>query len=104
MSRDGGEKKRKDKIGNRIAVATISFVALILAVTMTVRSNNLKKRDAQLHQQVLENEQLIENEEARTEQLEQHKKEVNTLQYIEQIAREKLGLVSPDEIIIVPEE
>ena len=104
MDRSKTKKKRNQKLGNRFAIAMVILVVVVLAATITLRSSSLKKRDAELHQKALENQQLIEDEEARTEELNQHKKEVNTKQYIEKIAKEKLGLVNPDEIIIVPEE
>ena len=42
----------------------------------------------------------IEAEERRTEELEQRKKYVGTDQYIEEIARDRLGLIDPDEVLI----
>ena len=42
----------------------------------------------------------IANEEQRTEDLNEKKVYVKTKQYIEEVARDKLGLVNPDEIIL----
>ena len=44
---------------------------------------------------------LCENEEMRHEQLLETKKNINSDEYIEEVAREKLGLVMPYEIIFV---
>lgn len=44
---------------------------------------------------------LCENEEMRYEQLMETRKNINSDEYIEEVAREKLGLVMPYEIIFV---
>ena len=44
---------------------------------------------------------MCENEEMRHEQLLETKKNINSDEYIEEVAREKLGLVMPYEIIFV---
>lgn len=43
-------------------------------------------------------------EEQRTKELEERKIYVQTKQYIEEVAKEKLGLVMPDEILLKPSE
>ena len=49
------------------------------------------------------NEQL-EAEKARSEEIEEFKKYTKTMKYIEETAREKLGLVYEDEILIKTED
>ena len=44
---------------------------------------------------------LLENETMKYEQLLETRKNINTDSYIEEVAREKLGLVMPYEIIFV---
>ena len=46
----------------------------------------------------------LEQEEQRAEQLEEQRIYVQTKQYIEKVAKEKLGLVNPDEILLKPAE
>ena len=43
-------------------------------------------------------------EEKRTEEIEEYKAYVQTKKFIEQEARDKLGLVYPDEVVFEPEE
>ena len=45
----------------------------------------------------------MDTEKQRQEELEEKSVYVQTKDYIEQIAREKLGLINPDETIIRPE-
>ena len=46
----------------------------------------------------------VKAEEKRTEELKEYKIYVKTKQYAEEIAKEKLGLVNPDEILLKPTE
>ena len=98
------KKKRKERSGNRFAIITVTVVVVVLAVFINIRSGDLKDKQEQLRQKEMTNEQLIQDEQNRTEELEQHRKEVKTKQYIEKIAKEKLGLVNPDEILLIPQE
>lgn len=68
-----------------------------------MRTVMMKQQSAELaeKQRVLERE--IETEEQRTKELEELEKYMKTKKYMEDVAREKLGLVYPDEILIEPE-
>ena len=48
--------------------------------------------------------QQVEAEEERARELEEYKIYVTTKQYAEEAAKEKLGLVNPDEILLKPSE
>lgn len=94
--------KKKENLENRLVLIGISIVILTLSVVVGLGSQSLKKKD---HEYRLREEKLIEqikSEEIRAEQLEHKRIYVQTKQYIEQVAKEKLGLVKPGEIIIKP--
>ncbi len=44
----------------------------------------------------------MRDEEERTKKLEEYKVYVKTKQFAEEVAKEKLGLVNPDEILLKP--
>ena len=44
----------------------------------------------------------VENEKKRAAELEERRVYVQTKQYIEEVAKQKLGLVKPDEILLKP--
>ena len=80
----------------------LCVVAALLTV-LTVYTRSLQKADAVYAARVdaLQNE--VDTEKQRQEELEEKSVYVQTKDYIEQIAREKLGLINPDETIIRPE-
>lgn len=79
-------------------------VVLILLCVLTVHTNKLRATDADYAAKVAALSAEVEEESKREEELEEYQVYVQTKQYIEQIAREKLGLVNPDEAIVKPNE
>lgn len=92
-------KRRKQRAFNLAGYIAIFAVVITIAVVTWVRGMSLQ---AQLDAYDARQEQLdtmIKQEENRTVQLEERKKYMQTKQYIEDVAREKVGLVYPDEIM-----
>ena len=95
---------RRDKWGNRMTLIGITVVVLSLAVVVNLKSASLKAKDLeyQIREENLQAQK--DEEEQRTKDLEERKIYVQTKQYIEEVAKEKLGLVMPDEILLKPSE
>ena len=95
---------RRDKWENRMALIGITAVVLSLAVVVNLKGASLRAKDLeyQIKEQNLEAQKA--EEEQRTEELEERKIYVQTKQYIEEVAKEKLGLVMPDEILLKPSD
>lgn len=97
-----GAKRRvayRKRNQNRFSMFLVSLVVLMIMIVVAVKSVELQgKIDAKAK----EEEQLdkqISAEKDRTEEIEEFGKEVQTKGYIEDVAREKLGLVYEDEIL-----
>lgn len=97
-------KTAKQSWGNRMALIGITMVVASLAVVVNFSAASLRERDReyQVREQNLEKQQA--KEEARSLQLEEYQIYVQTKQYIEKVAKEKLGLVKKDEILLKPGE
>lgn len=82
----------------------ITFVVFSLAVIVTIKGSSLKEKDLeyQIRQENLSAQ--VEKELARSKELEEYRIYVQTKQYIEEVAKQKLGLVNPDEILLKPKE
>ena len=100
----GSKKKKKDKLGNRMALLGITFVVISMAVVVNLRGASLKDKELQYQMKEETLQKRLEQEEQRAEQLEEQRIYVQTKQYIEKVAKEKLGLVNPDEILLKPAE
>lgn len=66
------------------------------------KGSTLKKSDLDYQQKEQQLEAQLRDEEERTKKLEEYKVYVKTKQFAEEVAKEKLGLVNPDEILLKP--
>ena len=98
--------KRKSKYswGNRLALLGITMVVFSLAVVTNLGASSLREKDLEYQAKEWSLEQTLAQENARAAQLEERRIYVQTKQYVEKVAKEKLGLVKEDEILLKPRE
>lgn len=84
---------------NRFSMFLVTLVVLMILILVGVRSIELHRKIDAKRLEVQALEEQIEAENKRTLEIEAFGKEVQTKGYIENIAREKLGLVYEDEIL-----
>lgn len=82
----------------------IAVVVMTLLVVLLIQSQKLIEKNSAYETQKEELKQEIQDEEIRAEEIENLKEYVDSDEYIEKIARDKLGLVYDDEIIFKAEE
>ena len=89
---------------NRFSMFLVTLVVVMVMTVVAVRSVELRQKiDLKQQELALLNAQ-IEEEKLRTLEIEEFAKEVQTKGYIENIAREKLGLVYEGEILFKQDE
>lgn len=93
-------KKRERKNGLKI----IAVAVLILCAVVTYSRSSLEKERQALKKRYAELNERLLFEQERSDLLMERERYMQTLRYIEETAREKLGLVYPGEIIFRPEE
>ena len=96
-------RKRRDRLGNRMALVGVTFVVISLAVVVNFRGAELRKKDLSYQMREESLTKLLDQEKERAEKLEEERIYIQTKEYIEKVAKEKLGLVNPDEILLKPE-
>ncbi len=100
-----GKKRRKKRIGyNHLGMFGISLIVLILMLSLMAQSRDLQESLAGYETRAEALSQQIEDEKARTEEIEALKEYMLTDEYTEEAAREKLGLVKENEIIFQEEK
>jgi len=93
-------KKKKRKNGLKI----IAVAVLVLFGVITYSSIELQQEKRALEKKKSELEAQLQTEQERSVELEEQRAYMQTVRYIEEIARKVLGLVYPDETILRPEE
>ena len=89
----------RKKNQNRLIMFLVTLVVLMIMLVVAVKSVELQQKlDIKAQELQLLQEQ-IDAENARAEQIREFGKEVQTKGYIEDVAREKLGLVYEGEIL-----
>lgn len=94
------KRKKKKKVGyNSLGMIAIALVVLVLLGGLMLKSNDLKERLTGYDAKAATLQQQIEDERTRTEEIDKLKKYMETDEYAEEVAREKLGLVKDNETV-----
>ncbi len=96
------KKAQKERRQRKASVIALAVVALFLIVGMGIYIRSLKQKEASYLARESELASELAAEESIAEKLDLETRLRQTLKYIEQVAREKLGLVFPDDVIVKP--
>lgn len=99
--RKAAYRKRRQ---NRFSMFLVTLVVLMILVVVSVKSSDLKK---QQEIYILKEEELNKQYQAeldRTEEIEEYRKYTQTKKFVEEVAKDKLGLVYEDEILFKEEK
>ena len=89
-------KNGKRKTGFKLLLV----VVLVMCGVLTYSTGKAKAEEREKSRQKADMERELVSEEERQEELEEEAAYRQTKSYVEKLAREKLGLVKPDEIIL----
>lgn len=95
-------KMRKNKY-NKIARWLITFILLLMICVVGVKCVELRAKRAEYIEKESELEVSISVEEKRAEEIAEYETYTQTKAYVEEIARDKLGLVYQGEILFKDE-
>ena len=98
------KRRQRRKRKSKISVIAISLVVMMLSAVIAYKSVELKAKNKAYIQRDESISRQIEDEMERKAELEEYEKYVQTKKYVEEVAREKLGLVYENEIIFKPEK
>lgn len=94
-------RRKKKKNGTLIIIIVVVAFAVLV---MSIQTGKLNKEYDLLVQERMILEEKVEEEKDREKDLQDLEKYMKTKKYMEEVAKEKLGLVYPNEILIKPEE
>ncbi|MFA9464473.1 MAG: septum formation initiator family protein [Velocimicrobium sp.] len=86
-------KKRRANLG------AVAFVVLLLCCVVAYKKIDLDIQETECQNKLAQLDETKVAEEKRSDEIEDYKVYVQSKQYIEQEARDKLGLTYPDEIV-----
>lgn len=94
---------RQKKKENRLGMLMVTITVLMLLIVVSVKSVQLHQKLEANQARIAQLELQLKAEEARTAEIEEYGKYTQTKKYVEEVAKDKLGLVYEDEIIFMPE-
>ena len=100
MARKVAYRKKRQ---NRLAMILVTTVVLMMLVVVAVKSVELKSKKEIYDIKIAQLQAEIDAEKARTEEIEEYGKYTQTKKYVEEVAKDKLGLVYEGEIIFKDE-
>lgn len=101
MKRARRQKRRMQR--HKRSVLIISGIMVMLTAVVMINMMGLQAKNKQYKAQEAELKNEIAKEEQRTEEIKDLEKYVGTDEYIEDTAKDKLGLAYPNEIIFKPQ-
>ncbi len=100
MARKAAYKKKRQ---NRFGMFLVSVVVVMMLIVVAFNSIELMAKKEAYQEKEASLEQQIAAEQERTEEIEEFEKYTHTKKYIEEVARDKLGLVYEGEILFKDE-
>lgn len=97
-------KAKRQRRSNIFAMFAAVAVVLILSIVIWNGKQSLAVKDTQYESRITELNAQIAEQESRSDSLEEYKKYVKTKKYAEEMAKEKFGLLYPDELVFKPTE
>ncbi|MCC8102584.1 MAG: septum formation initiator family protein [Clostridiales bacterium] len=92
-------RKKRLSPGNRRGMYAIAAIVMVLLLGLLVQSQSLRAQNAEYAEQIADLEEQIQDEEVRADEIDELSEYLNSDEYVEKLAREKLGLVYGDEVI-----
>ena len=101
MARRAAYRKKRQ---NRFGMFLVSIAVIMMLVVVAFKRAELRAKKEAYHQKELVLQQQIEAEEERALEIEEFEKYTQTKKYIEEVARDKLGLVYDGEVLFKDED
>lgn len=84
---------------NKLAMVLVSIIVLLMFLVVSIKGIELSKKLADYQAREAELESLIEEQEQYALEIEEYEKYTHTMNYVEDIAKDRLGLVYEGEIV-----
>ena len=89
---------------NRFGIGFVFLTMFVLFAAITVKKGDLVVRNNELQEEKARCEEEYAKLNEEQKEIEEYREYVNSDEYVEDIARKKLGLIYPDEIIFEADE
>lgn len=97
------QRLKKQRYSGILGFVLACVLIVIIGVTLWVSKQSLIEKNEEYEAQKIVLESQINEQKERSDDIEEYKKYVQTKKFAEDIAKNKFGLIYPDEIVIKPD-
>ena len=101
---DRNKRIKKQKRSNVIVLYIAILLVLVLGIAVWSGKRSMTAKNAEYEAQKAQLERQLEEQQKRKEELDDYSKYVQTKKFYEQTAKNKFGLIYPDEILVKPQD
>lgn len=98
------KRLKNQRRANRLTLVIVVALVVVLSVVVFSGKSALAAKNADYEAQIEKLSEQIEAQQERKEELEEYSKYVQTKKFYEETAKNKFGLIYPDEILVKPKE
>lgn len=102
--REKALRLKKQRRSSIIGMVIVFMLVLLVGVSVWNAKQSLSRQNREYEEQIAELEGQIELQKNRETELNEYKKYVQTKKFVEKVAKDKFGLLYPDEIMFKPDE
>ena len=100
--RERAERLKRQRRSALAGMAIAIVVVVALGIVLWRGKTGLVAKNADYEAQITELQSQIDDENKRSDELSEYEKYVKTKKFVEEIAKNKFGLIYPDELIFNP--
>ena len=100
--RERAERLKKQRRSTLAGMIIAIIVVVALGVVLWRGKAGLEEKNADYQAQITELQSKIDDENKRSDELSEYEKYVKTKKFVEEIAKNKFGLIYPDELVFKP--
>ena len=100
--RERAERLKKQRRSTLAGMIIAIIVVVALGVVLWRGKAGLEEKNADYQAQITELQSQIDDENKRSDELSEYEKYVKTKKSVEEIAKNKFGLIYPDELVFKP--
>jgi cell division protein FtsB len=102
--RESEARLKRQKRSGIMGIVMAFALVLVLGAAMWYNKKSLEKKNEAYQATITQLQAEIEQQQSRADELEEYKKYIQTKKFVEEMAKDKFGLIYPDELVFKPEK
>lgn len=97
--REREQRKKRQQRSAVLGMVLAMIVVIGLGILLWNGKKNIEAKNIEYEKQIDELQAQVDDEQKRSDELNEYKKYIQTKKFVEEVAKDKFGLIYPDEIM-----